>query len=415
MRALRRGPAPWLAAALALVMGGVFIAEQRPSQWSFGLVDQVSDPEVRWRVEHSLDPGSNPVVGTAPGAVVIAGPQQIAAFDDADGELLWSTPWSGERCAAPVQQSTFACVSVQEPDNAVVFFDAVDGERERMDAGGFVAVTQVGSDLVGVRAANGSTEVVRTGADGEQVRWSAALDVPGDIALEPASTQLTLTEHYLTVSSVGLDEAFTSVHGLQDGTAFGSPEFLPAQGFGDRFDRMVVHETNSEGLRIDGYRVLGSRGEASAVLPGIPMLIDDAPDSDVYLEAAMGNQIRAMSQGSGDELWERSANNPIARVDGRVLLGRDEGWTAVDEQTGEELWTLPSGELGHLELHFSDEQTMVLYDLASRGLMTLDWQTGEVESTGIELGAAQQEVIHTTDSAVVQFGSSGLTWVDLAP
>ncbi|UCN16063.1 PQQ-like beta-propeller repeat protein [Cellulomonas iranensis] len=324
-----------------------------------GMVRPVEQaPAVRWRA-----PAEGPAPAVAAGGALILlsvadGTWTARAHDPATGDVRWELPLVEQpgagfeslvvTCAAgDAQQDVLLCAWAEPdvlyggaevttpyaPPTRVVAVDPSDGAvlGEWEAAGPTLGVTRVDDDLV-VAVARPDRRVTverRAGTSGE-VRWSwtspESLVDPTGVRVPP---RLVADRRVVTMAGIAptvLDARSGDV--IRSG---GRGRQMLARGLPDGGYVLWVWTVGAELRAADGT----VRGE----VPALPVRLVTDGSLDGWLLVDTGNQVEAVAAQDGAPRWRLTTPaEPVAAVDGVVVLARDATVLVVDGGDGRELW-----------------------------------------------------------------------------
>lgn len=330
----RRGPTPWIAAAVVLVLGGAAIATPVPIVMGrgegpeAGLLDLPlsQPPTLAWQAELSYPSLASVDV---PGRVIVSTDDDgtsrtVVGLDLETGAEVWRFDDDGYSCQWGAQ-----IVCVTDPGTsaaAVVTIDGQDGTLTTAEHPQAIAAIAAdgGTAVVEKNDGSGVEDVVLVAPDGTEL-WRVEADVAETESI-PAWTSLRVTDD-LVVS----DYSGTALN-ASTGEPAAHPGWVNADG-------SWIEETDTGSFLHTGDDVIAL--DASELMV---WLDDDVGGSIVFRQDTSG-VITASIRDDGTELWQLDDPRcyPWMRIRGSIVIGcwgeaGDGNASALDELTGEPLW-----------------------------------------------------------------------------
>ncbi|MBZ2198102.1 outer membrane protein assembly factor BamB family protein [Occultella gossypii] len=369
-----RGPVPWGAGALALVVAGVLIAPPAPSPPGWGLVTDLSEPpRVAW--EQELPETFATQLMLLPSRIVLTTDEEIIAFERGSGAARWSVPAQTPRCTD--DGTRLVCVSGRAASARIILIDPMSGNVGVAVAPGVEHAAAIDDDLVVIRTTGSGYEIGRL-SDAAVALMDAGAPVPTSggptsdtspagadappaadwpalwaVAVEPGvpdwlpSIAVYGSDVLISVGRVvDTDSGAVEPQGLVLDAATGAVVAEPER---------AVPGWITAGWRVyraDGLDVYSGDG-VHTVLPANQeyLSLDDDPDPDVLIaledtdpERSEGPPIETVARSveTGEVLWVRTGEWAVARLGGTVFTTDGaQSVRAVSEETGSEEWSSP--------------------------------------------------------------------------
>jgi len=398
-----RGPVPWLALAVVLVLLGVIIVARPSSPWQVGMVEQIATPSYQWSAQVAPDEApSRAWVGDE--AVVLTHASYVWAMAVDTGEELWRIEGDDLHCEQNGPDGDVLCASGSGETAELLRLDAVRGEVSRTASPGLIAAVTYDEDVVAVRQDQDRIVLQRLDGDGALV-WGRALGSAATSAGQRAVMLATAGERILVmIADSNLTGVLSAVHLADDGSVAPGPDGVAGRILNSSTSPWVLFDSHAE----ERTYLSAVDGTPSPSQPtGAFLGIDDDPTSDTLLQID-DRTIQARSQRTDALRWEVDRSRevtPIGRVDGLVLFREGSQAVARDEASGARLWTEPV-ELSPGRV-LSDGSTLLTFQSSSDGqaAIGIDVHTGdrvfEVPATGLGSSALVMAVQAHKDRVLV--------------